>query len=159
MHRSSTFLQLKSYVKNIISAVGHSSLLALSRTRRGSCDHWREEFLLQHCVLPCQVQSHTVAREGWKRKKRKKNAILIVIMTLYSLQCVVYIKFSISSLRPNDLLSTLWLMFSDQTGFLSKCCTRFQPWWLCKGLYLPYTNTQSDVYPGWGGRKREKNNS
>lgn len=52
--------------------MGHSSLLVLSRTRRGSCDHWREEFLLQHCVLPCQVQSHTVAREGGKRKKKKK---------------------------------------------------------------------------------------
>lgn len=55
----------------MISAVGHGSLLALSRIHRGSCDHWREEFLLQQPVLPCQVQSHIVAKEGKKQNKTK----------------------------------------------------------------------------------------
>jgi len=55
----------------MVSAVGHGSLLALSRIHRGSCDHWREEFLLQQPVLPCEVQSHILTKE--KKKKTTHN--------------------------------------------------------------------------------------
>lgn len=47
--------------------------LALSGIHRGSCDHWREEFLLQQPVLPCQVQSHIVTEPKIKNKNRKNH--------------------------------------------------------------------------------------